>query len=336
MLELSTAYLPVNSNWPKYIKESKQAFDKLENEGKAILSHRADQALNLLQDEKYKEDLWMWDEDWTVKKVQSRATKGKTNIKQDEEKRRNEETIKAENEKEVDPLGDNKECLQKNKPLQGYPNWYRKLCPKPSPNPSGVLRPSLISTSMQITPKLLSLTWEGYPLHYIRGKGWGFLVPFTDDIDVARKVPLKQLIEKCPLLISKEGGKTPGAFIDIQKSVEEHLMKKEYYARLKHHKAEDLYNGSGIWCDTIVDGCCWFFKLPHKDGPSRNVGNPLAKDFLNKFADNVLAGDTKNAERVLEIAKQLSYWRNNRNRILDQMVVWLDKAGLPKELRKTG
>lgn len=318
MLELGTAYLPVNSNWPRYIRESAQAYEDLESEEKAILSCRADQACQLLHDEKYKEDLWMWDQDWAVKKFKLKVTKEKK---------------KEENEY----LRDTKEYPPSNMPpLPGYPNWYRKLCPKPSSSPSWVPRPILISTAMQITPKLLSLTWEGYPLHYIRGKGWGFLVPFTDDIDVERKVPLKQLIEKCPLLISKEKGNVPRVFMDVQKSVEEHLMKKEYYARLKHHKAEDLYKGSGIWCNTIVEGCCWFFKLPHKDGPSHNVGNPLAKDFLNKFADNVLGGDTKSAERVLQIAKHMSYWRNNRNRILDQMVVWLDKANLPKALRATG
>ena len=74
-------------------------------------------------------------------------------------------------------------------------------------------------------------------------------------------------------------------------------------------------------------------KLPHKDGVSKNVGNPLAKDFLNKFSENVLAGDGKTAERIIEIARMLSYWRNNRDRISGQMVVWLSKGDLPENLR---
>ncbi|XP_018560902.1 DNA polymerase subunit gamma-1, mitochondrial [Anoplophora glabripennis] len=338
MLELSTAYLPVNSNWPRYVQESEQVYEDLEREGKLLLARRADQACQLLHNEKYKEDLWMWDQDWTVKDI-----KLKTRKKQLKQEEKTVETVKVNNDENegVDPLEekfkcDSKECVPSNTPLPGYPNWYRKLCPKPDSSPGWVPRPTLISTSMQITPKLLSLTWEGYPLHYIRGKGWGFLVPFTDDVDVPRKVPLKQLIEKCPLLPSKDGSNSSEVLHNIQKSVEEHLMKKEYYARLKQNKAQDLYKGSGIWCNTVVEDCCWFFKLPHKDGPSHNVGNPLAKDFLSKFADNVLGGDTESAEKVMEIAKQLSYWRNNRNRILDQMVVWLDKANLPKELQKKG
>lgn len=97
-----------------------------------------------------------------------------------------------------------------------------------------------------------------------------------------------------------------------------------------------LILGTGIWCDIEIDNCCWFFKLPHKDGAANNVGNPLAKDFLNKFSDNVLAGDSESAEKVLTIARTVSYWRNNRRRILDQMIVWLSEEDLPKELRNSG
>lgn len=63
----------------------------------------------------------------------------------------------------------------------------------------------------------------------------------------------------------------------------------------------------------------------------------MAKDFLSKFADNVLSSGGERsdadgshddeAERVIRIAGQLSYWRNNRDRIGGQMVVWLDENG---------
>lgn len=74
MLELSTAYLPVNSNWQRYIQESEQSYEDLESEGKILLAHRADQACQLLHDEKYKDDLWMWDEDWAVKNIKFNST----------------------------------------------------------------------------------------------------------------------------------------------------------------------------------------------------------------------------------------------------------------------
>lgn len=42
--------------------------------------------------------------------------------------------------------------------------------------------PAKISTSMQIVPKLLRLTWLGFPLHYTRKGGWGFLIENSAEI----------------------------------------------------------------------------------------------------------------------------------------------------------
>jgi DNA polymerase gamma 1 len=224
-----------------------------------------------------------------------------------------------------------------NRHLPGYPKWYIKLCTKPDSSPDWVPGPHLISTSMRITPKLLALTWEGYPLHFVNGKGWGFLVPFSDEIDVSRNLPLKKLLEKCPLLVNKPlQGSGADAMANINQMVQDNLMRKEYYSKLKKNDTEGLYKGAGIWCDTEIEDCCYFMKLPHKNGLAYNVGNPLAKDFLNKFSENVLAGDTESAETVLSIARNLSYWRNNRDRIFEQMVVWLDESDLPKELQGNG
>ncbi|XP_028128634.2 DNA polymerase subunit gamma-1, mitochondrial isoform X1 [Diabrotica virgifera virgifera] len=345
MLELSIAYLPVNSNWTRYIEDSEQAYEDLENEGKILLADRANQACQLLHNEKYKEDLWLWDQDWSIKEIKMKATKAPR--KKDLEQSSPEKVKgikKNDDDEEEDPLEAKFQKLWTTKDnlpavksvLLGYPNWYRKLCKKPDSSSHWVPGPNLISTSMQITPKLLCLTWEGYPLHYLREKGWGFLIPFTDDTDMSTNLPLKQLLEKCPLLISKDGDNAALAMANLCQQVQDNLSRKEYYSRLKKDKTDGLYKGTGIWCSTEVENCCWFFKLPHKDGPSYNVGNPLAKDFLNKFSENVLVGDTESAEQVLEIAKKLSYWRNNRSRILDQMVVWLAEENLPKYLRAKG
>jgi len=35
--------------------------------------------------------------------------------------------------------------------------------------------PSKITTSMRIAPKLLRLCWFGFPLHYSKKGGWGYL-----------------------------------------------------------------------------------------------------------------------------------------------------------------
>lgn len=348
MLELSTAYLPINENWDKYIDSSQQSYEDLDIERKIKLIRRADQACSLLHNEDYKKDLWLWDEDWDIKylKVKKEDPKKKTKIT-NENTNLVEETKKeiSEDDDEYDPLEDKfkelwstKKNLGKVRPLlAGYPNWYRKLCPKPfsSTSQNWVPGPQLISTAMQITPKLLNLTWEGYPLHFLKSKGWGFLVPYSTDIDIERKLPLAELLKKCPVLIDKPKGSNADANLNmISSKVEEELMRKEFYSRAKKDKTGNIYKGTGIWCNTEIEDCCWLFKLPHKNGPAYNVGNPLSRDFLNKFSENVLAGDTESAEHILAIARMLSYWRNNRDRIRDQMVVWLNQQEIPKDLRK--
>lgn len=40
---------------------------------------------------------------------------------------------------------------------------------------------SLISLQMRVTPKLMGLTWDGFPLHYTEKHGWGYLVPGRRD-----------------------------------------------------------------------------------------------------------------------------------------------------------
>lgn len=60
------------------------------------------------------------------------------------------------------------------------PRWYRKLCPRLE-DEGWVPGPSLISLQMRVTPKLMRLAWDGFPLHYSEKHGWGYLVPGRQD-----------------------------------------------------------------------------------------------------------------------------------------------------------
>lgn len=54
-----------------------------------------------------------------------------------------------------------------------------------------------------------------------------------------------------------------------------------------------------------------------QDGGNANVGNPLAKDFLTKIEDGTLSSEGGlEAEKILEINKVISSWRNSSKRIL--------------------
>lgn len=352
MLELSIAYLPVNTNWQRYIEASESTFSDLNYEVKCTLAKRADEVCKLMHNDKYKHDLWMWDQDWSTQSIKmKKMTKKQSTIideimKAEAKELSDFEKYLTDGEDEPDPLEKEFSNLNATKytlpvrstHMPGYPAWYRKLCMKEN-DENWLPGPQNISTSMQVVPKLLNLTWENYPLHYIKEHGWGFLVPHSDSIDFETQLPLKELLAQCPLPNrNKSNVDTNIAMTTLEAEVQKDLHKTEFWRGKKYTKKnqpDTFYKGSGVWSNTDIDNCCWFFKLPHKDGSKLNVGNPLAKDFLNKFSENVLVGLDSSATEVLKIAQMMSYWRNNRDRIMSQMVVWLNENSLPSAVRQS-
>ena len=53
MLEMGTAFLPINSNWDRYITESDAIHDDLQREGQLSLTQLANDACSLLEDKRY-------------------------------------------------------------------------------------------------------------------------------------------------------------------------------------------------------------------------------------------------------------------------------------------
>ncbi|XP_068140415.1 DNA polymerase subunit gamma-1, mitochondrial isoform X1 [Drosophila tropicalis] len=346
MLEMGSAYLPVNSNWERYIHESQLTYEDLSIEAKYHLGRRAEESCSLLHDEQYKKHLWLWDEDWSVQTLKLKKAPKRKPLPKIEEG-----SSSSPFQAKFQHLYDQQALLPARRPLlPGYPQWYRKLCQKPplstterdqqseqewTPGATG------ISTGMQIAPKLLSLCWEGYPLHYLKEHGWGFLVPFRNDAQESQALPLEQLLQRCPVpefaRHCATANESEFALDALPQNLDEHLGRREYHKKIskRQQKLETQYKGSGVWCNHILENSCFFLKLPHKNGPSYRVGNPLSRDFLNKFSENVLSsGDPscQAAARVIEIARMMSYWRNNRDRIMNQMVVWLQREYLPTGL----
>lgn len=172
MLELGMAYLPVNSNWLRYINESDLIYKDFDIESKYLLAKRANQACRLLHNDVYKNDLWLWDEDWSIQELKFKKSSEKkllflkNDCASEDIEKEGDEFKRLE--KKFKYLFDAAEHLPKRPPfLVGYPAWYRKLCLKPSTD-NWQPGPVEIGTGMQIAPKLLSLCWEGFPLHHIR------------------------------------------------------------------------------------------------------------------------------------------------------------------------
>ncbi|WAR00192.1 DPOG1-like protein, partial [Mya arenaria] len=163
MFEMLTGYLPVNENWERYINQSNTVYEDMQNQ--------------------YKADPWLWDLDWTVKPFRIKKPKPFT--------KKQKQAIEDKKLFDGDAGNQEKSCIEEVLALQerhfkvgnrlvGYPEWYKDLCQKPtdedwSPGPSG------LSPQTRVTPKLLRLTWDGFPLHYDDTHGWGYLVPGRHD-----------------------------------------------------------------------------------------------------------------------------------------------------------
>jgi DNA polymerase gamma 1 len=65
-----------------------------------------------------------------------------------------------------------------------------------------------------------------------------------------------------------------------------------------------------------------FFKVPHKDGPTKRVANVMAKAYLTAFEEGTLSSEFTYAKEALDMNAACSYWISARERIKSQMVVW--------------
>ncbi|KAK4324507.1 hypothetical protein Pmani_004853 [Petrolisthes manimaculis] len=305
MLEMGQTFLPVTDNWNKYIMAAESEYRKVEKSLNIELVKQAQAALGLMQDKLYEEDPWLWSLDWALPK-------------------------------------------SKVKILPGYPNWYRKLCARTGER-EGTPEPDNMSTSLQVVPKLLKLTWDGFPLHYEREHGWGYLKPLyqrVSDIpeyEMSEYVPsesgmpvfpVKALYEmvygksaaKEEKVLSEEIGDQFIGEEEWEEYLSQETIKMSKNKRARKKEPKQNYVNIGIPGVVLVP-------LPHKNGAGFRVGNPLAKDFLPKIEDKTLSsylGDV--AELVLKTNKTISYWKNNRDRIMSQLPVWIDHHLLPHSI----
>ncbi|KAF3854639.1 hypothetical protein F7725_022694, partial [Dissostichus mawsoni] len=344
MLEMGVSYLPVNQNWGRYLEDSQDIYEELQREMKKSLMTLADDACQLLQDDRYKEDPWLWDLEWDVQEFKVKkvpVSKNKNSKKEAETKvgtplPDSEEGPPSEEETEgpcpsrlaVEKLKDTLSRLPKRRQhLPGHPGWYRKLCEKMSAEDSWSPGANLISLQMRVTPKLMGLTWDGFPLHYTDKHGWGYLVPGRRDNLVSEEeegegpVCPHRAIESVYREYCEQNSKARPEYQDCHPSedlvwtdstvwakveefgsleslTEENGVRMMKNGEKKTNKFQDPHNvpeeshchyhhGNGPYSDVDIPGC-WFFKLPHKDGNHNNVGSPFSKDFLSKMEDGTL------------------------------------------------
>ncbi|XP_030646038.1 DNA polymerase subunit gamma-1 [Chanos chanos] len=392
MLEMGVCYLPVNQNWDRYLEDSQSTYDELEREMKKSLMILADDACQLVQDDRYKEDPWLWDLEWDTQEFKQKkvSVRKKDRAKQEAGAAAAAASSKSVGDWDEDPGPPSEEelsrpdpvteilerlkgtvsCLPKRRQhLPGHPAWYRKLCVKMSEEEAWSPGPSLISLQMRVTPKLMGLTWDGFPLHYTEKHGWGYLVPGRkDNLEAAEQSDGPACpywaIEKLYKEYCEQRGKEKPSCLDDPVSADLMLTDSSVWETVEQlSRLDDIsddeaplrtvqskrtkgpkdmevlpeesecpyHHGNGPYNDVNIPGC-WFFKLPHKDGNVNNVGSPFSKDFLSKMEDGTLQAGRAgtNSTRALEINKMISFWRNAHKRICSQKVVWLRKVELPR------
>lgn len=192
VIDMGTAFLPVNRNWQRYLQRTEETYCELKRDISRHWETEANRACQLLHDASYSKDPWLWDLDWSVSNL-----KVKKSAKVASKARQNNES----DETQFQSLMESKDQLYKINPsLPGYPNWYRSLYTKDKP--SGSFQ---FSSSSRIVPKLLKLTWNGYPLFYSQQFGWGYLVPgrpleYSQHCsEIGASFPLKEALILCPI-----------------------------------------------------------------------------------------------------------------------------------------
>lgn len=244
MLEMASGYLPINQNWERYIHQANAAYQDMERECKQLLMRLANEACETLQNERYKKDPWLWDLDWTIKQFKLKKEKKPTQKQLLEKQRLKEGEI--EEETCVDRVLKSQEKHYKsNTYMCGYPEWYRALCTRVS-SEDWQPGPYKVSHLTRVTPKLLRLTWDGYPLHFDDTHGWGYLVPGRTDnlrdpelgpdekLPTERLFPYKELCEimKLEEPVSAESDGLDDSDIDEGDLEASDMTNEEFEARM--------------------------------------------------------------------------------------------------------
>ena len=351
MLEMGCTYLPVNQNWQQYIDTANRTYDSLQIELRTKLMALADEARNM-KPEQYSKDLWLWDLDWSMKgRLADPRVSHPESQTVSETKANTKPAKKPKRQKVHDPI------------------WYDELYPRPKNYDEYPPGPSLISTARRVTPKLLRMTWNDYPLHHHDEYKWGYLVPDENyrfrveseiDSDSEEPVfPLKEFRDYCE---SKGKLKTSDVIetdnkmnngVEDLKRVKRELegriykecdsetllqLRRELYN--KNKEISDLTNKTSNKVKKPQDGPrdigipgVLFVPLPHKDGPDNAVGSPLSKSYIQYIENGTLSSARGTLiDAILRTSQASSYWKMNKKRIEEQMALMFSRDHVPPEV----
>lgn len=152
---LGTLFLPTTRKWDNYLESAESVYQENREEVEKILKERVHELIRYIEEAdlslepEHEEDPWLKQLNWTIKEGKFR--------------------------KDGTPFA-------RQAYLTGYPEWYRDLFKTTTEKDGEKLREMNITVRTRITPLLLRLKWEGYPLIWTDSAGWCFKVPYEDDM----------------------------------------------------------------------------------------------------------------------------------------------------------
>lgn len=141
-------FLPTSKKWESYVQKAEEVYEDNRKSVSDILVQRVEDLLKVKDSVDYESDPWLRQMNWAIKEPRIRKD-GTQSAKQAY--------------------------------LTGYPEWYRDLF-KSGKDPKTGQRKMNLTVRSRITPLLLKLKWEGYPLIWTTSNGWCFKVPYEEEL----------------------------------------------------------------------------------------------------------------------------------------------------------
>lgn len=152
---LGTLFLPTSTSWDSYVNSAESVYQENRQLVDKILQERVNELVQYIHenDDLFKPDTeldpWLKQLNWNIKPERLR--------------------------KDGTPYA-------RQAYLTGYPEWYRDLFKTTTEKDGEKLREMNITVRTRITPLLLRLKWEGYPLIWTESAGWCFKVPYEGEV----------------------------------------------------------------------------------------------------------------------------------------------------------
>lgn len=162
---LGTLFCPTTTKWQQYLDSAESIYQENRNKVNTILQERAQELVEFIETQdvskkpNIEKDPWLMHLNWNIKLPRIR--------------------------KDGTPYA--KQAF-----LTGYPEWYRELFKSVKDENGEMQRDMNLSVRTRVTPYLLRLKWEGYPLVWTNTTGWCFKVP-SNDLEIDKLIEKKYI-----------------------------------------------------------------------------------------------------------------------------------------------